>query len=114
MIPNRDSIPQNQPKPKDTVSKTVGAAESIGGIDEDFVLSAVAKEPSIVFVLLFPWACIIAVPPITSNAIASNSEELMTPVKLLFFITMILFVCLNLKYKDFSHNVGACREDFGI
>ena len=114
MIPNRDSIPQNQPNPKDAVSKAAGAAASIGGIDEDFVLSAVTKEPSIVFVLLVPRPCIIAVPPIMSNAIASNSEELKTSVRLLFFIAMILFFCLNLEYKDFSHNVGACREDFGI
>jgi hypothetical protein len=32
MIPNRDSMPQNQPKPKLAVSTCAGAAASMGGM----------------------------------------------------------------------------------
>ena len=38
MIPNRDSIPQNHPSPKDAVSKIDGAAASMDGIAKGSVL----------------------------------------------------------------------------
>jgi len=37
MIPNRDSIPQNHPSPKDAVSKIDGADASMGGIASESV-----------------------------------------------------------------------------
>jgi hypothetical protein len=50
MIPNRDSIPQNQPRPKEAVSKTAGTATSIGGISAGLVSRVYARfmEPSFV------------------------------------------------------------------
>jgi hypothetical protein len=50
MIPNWDSIPQNQPRPKEAVSKTAGAATSIGGISAGLVSRVYARfmEPSFV------------------------------------------------------------------
>jgi hypothetical protein len=43
MIPNRDSIPQNQPRPKEAVSKTAGAATSINGISAGLVSKVYAR-----------------------------------------------------------------------
>jgi hypothetical protein len=43
MIPNRDSIPQNQPRPKEAVSKTAGAATSMGGISAGLVSIVYAR-----------------------------------------------------------------------
>jgi hypothetical protein len=105
MIPNRDSIPQNHPNPKDAVSKLDGATASIGGIARDPVLEAAIKEPSTTFEPLFPCAFSITVPPIIKHNIPSIHEVYTTLVKLLFVISIILSYFLKAKIQGlFSHH----------
>jgi hypothetical protein len=74
IIPNRDSIPQNQPRPKDAVSKSDGTAASMGGIDSDSILYARLMESSFVFEAGSACACVEGEQPI-KNDISANKNK---------------------------------------
>jgi hypothetical protein len=74
MIPNRDSIPQNQPKPKDAVSKLAGIALSMDGIAGDSLLYAGIIESSFVFEAGFAGVSV-AGEQLIKNAVTPNNNK---------------------------------------
>ena len=77
MIPNRDSIPQNQPRPKDAVLKTDGAAASMGGICRDSVsvLNARFMESSAAFEAWLAWLVIFGKPPSIKDMTPDKNKQ---------------------------------------
>jgi len=75
MIPNRDSIPQNQPSPKEAVSKTEGAAASMAG---GLVASVYARFTEFSFVSeVWPvWVVSNRATPSESDIIPNNNNHL--------------------------------------
>jgi len=67
MIPNRDSMPQNHPKPKDAVSNTVGGDASMAGS----VVFFTAAELSI-FITAFSLSC----EAVAAGALTKNTSRL--------------------------------------
>jgi hypothetical protein len=102
IIPNRDSIPQNQPRPKDAVSKLDGTAASMGGIAGDLVLYARLRDPSFALEPLFACVAVVGEPPIKNDITPNKNKQRMILTQLLFSISIILFLELSLstKYKD--------------
>jgi hypothetical protein len=89
MIPNRDSIPQNQPSPKDAVSKLDGTDASMGGIAGDLTLSARLME-SFAFEAWFAWVPVVGEQPVNNNITPNNDKHRMIFVQLLFSISIVL------------------------
>jgi hypothetical protein len=88
MIPNRDSIPQNHPRPKDAVSKTDGAAASMAGIAGDS--GAILYARFISFSVFFDsWPAresIVGEQAHRTKSILSKHKHQVAPVQHLFFI----------------------------
>jgi hypothetical protein len=87
IIPNRDSIPQNHPRPKDAVSKTDGPAASRTGVAGGSVSSLYARFIS-VSVFFDSWlACesIVGEQAHRNNSIISKHKHQVASVQFLFF-----------------------------
>jgi hypothetical protein len=92
IIPNRDSIPQNQPRPKDAVSKIAGAAASMGGIAGDSVsiLCARFMAVSVVFDSWFACESIVGEQAHRNDIIPRKNKHERRVVQHLFFILVVL------------------------
>ena len=88
MIPNRDSMPQNHPKPNDAVSNAAGASASMAGMAEG-VLSFVWYVEFIAYMLV---SCdeIAVVAMATTAIIPMDSNHPMPGLHLIFFMVLIL------------------------
>jgi hypothetical protein len=99
IIPNRDSFPQNQPRPKEAVSKLDGTAASMGGIAGDSVLYSSLIEPSFVFEAWFSCVAVDGEQPIINDITPNKNKHRMILAQLLFFIYIILSFGLSLSTK---------------
>jgi hypothetical protein len=103
MIPNRDSTPQNQPRPKEAVSKTDGAAASMGGIVPDWVSvvsarlmasSCLSMAQSVLSISHPAFASIVGATP-NKIAIIPNNNHSIWHVKYLLIILVPPFIICN-------------------
>jgi hypothetical protein len=90
MIPNRDSIPQNQPRPNDAVSKLDGIAASMEGIIGDSVSFFTFIELFFTFGSWFACFAFVGEQPIESDITPRKNEQRITTQRLLFFISFLL------------------------
>jgi hypothetical protein len=88
MIPNRDSIPQNHPRPKDAVSKTDAAAASMAGIAGDSVSILYARliSASVFFDSWIAGESIVGEQAHRTDSIPSKHKHQVASVQHLFFI----------------------------
>jgi hypothetical protein len=102
IIPNWDSIPQNQPSPKDAVSKMDGAATSMGGMAgvSGCVLFARLMESAFGFDVSLVWAANVWAKPDKNDSIPNNNKHRMIFVPPIFSILVILSSGLSISQNN--------------